>query len=352
MVEHLAADCLSIKRWGDLADGNVPPTFYKVFRKGQILYPTRNPHLRRAAFADFDGICGEKTLTLSPRRGFHPKFLAFVFQSGAFIRFATNRRIGSTNPHVRWRDVAEFEFRLPPLDQQRRIAEILSAIDDDVERQVRLSADLQQVVTAKVEEELDELFRGSTEFLSELLLGSPESGCSAPPSPSDTGHFVLSLSALSRTGYVRGNLKPVPPTKAMLACRLAAGDFLISRSNTQELVGFVGIFDEDRDNVSFPDTMMRLPVNENRVSRNFLEAVLQSRRGRLHMMRSAAGTSGSMKKINRRTLGTCLVPNPAVEVQERFLCKTHLLREAENSAIAAQRAGAGMKHAFMESVFG
>ena len=140
MVEHLDANCLRIARWGNLAEGNVPPTFYKVFRKGQILYPTRNPHLRRAALADFDGICGEKTLTLSPRDGIDTKFLAFVFQSEAFIRFATGRRIGSTNPHVRWRDVAQFEFNLPSFDDQRRIAEVLwgaSHVKGHIEQMLR-----------------------------------------------------------------------------------------------------------------------------------------------------------------------------------------------------------------------
>jgi len=41
-VEHLDEESLKIKRWGLIINGNLPPTFYKVFRKGQVLYPTRN----------------------------------------------------------------------------------------------------------------------------------------------------------------------------------------------------------------------------------------------------------------------------------------------------------------------
>src|SRR5690606_33275178 len=92
--------------------------------------------------------------------------------------------------------------------------------------------------------------------LPDVLSGSPESGCSAPPSSDETGHWVLSLAALSANGYVRGNLKPVAKTKKMIGATLSKGDLLISRSNTVELVGFAGIFDEDRTDVSFPDTMM------------------------------------------------------------------------------------------------
>jgi type I restriction enzyme M protein len=129
-VEHLDADCLRISRWGNLADDNVPPTFHKVFRRKQVLYPTRRPHLRRAAFADFDGICGEKTLTLSAAAGVDPQFLPFLFQSEGFISFATNRMVGSVNPHVRWRDVAEFEFNLPKPEHQTQIAQLLWAVDE------------------------------------------------------------------------------------------------------------------------------------------------------------------------------------------------------------------------------
>jgi type I restriction enzyme S subunit len=37
--------------------------------------------------------------------------------------------IGSVNPHVRWRDIAEFEFNLPKPEQQTQIAEALWAVD-------------------------------------------------------------------------------------------------------------------------------------------------------------------------------------------------------------------------------
>lgn len=132
-VEHLDADSLHIKRWGTIGEEELPPTFYKVFRKGQILYPTRNPHLRRVALADFDGICGEKTLTIEhvPEL-IDEKFFPFIFLSHAFVSHTISSIVGSTNPHVRWRDVAEYEFLLPPKDQQVRIAELLWAADQCV----------------------------------------------------------------------------------------------------------------------------------------------------------------------------------------------------------------------------
>lgn len=144
-VEHLDADCLKISRWGDISNGDLPPTFYKIFRAGQVLYPTRNPHLRRIAYADFDGICGEKTLTISPTSRIDSKLFPFIFQNSDFINYTTTMMIGSTNPHIRWRDVASYKFLLPPKEEQRRIGEILWQVEESIRKQEYLQIKIQKI---------------------------------------------------------------------------------------------------------------------------------------------------------------------------------------------------------------
>jgi restriction endonuclease S subunit len=302
-LDDLDPGSLHIRRWGKGSD--VIGTKLR-FRKGDIIFGRRRAYQRKLAVAEMDGICSAHSLVVRAKPDFIlPGFLPFLMISDKFMNRAVEISVGSLSPTINWTTLKLEEFDLPLLDQQRRIADILWTLDHDEETKAALSANVRSLLNAKLEETIEQLLRGPYEALEKLLTGSPESGMSAPPSPTATGHFVLSLAALSSSGYVRGNLKPIPPTKAMLDCRLSNGDFLISRSNTRALVGLVGIFDEEREDVSFPDTMMRLPVDESRVLRRFLEAVLQSRHGRSHMMRSAAGTSDSMKKINRRTLAGC-----------------------------------------------
>lgn len=138
-AEHLDAESLNIKNFGDQDKDELPPTFYKIFKSNQILYPTRNPHLRRAALAHFDGICGEKTLTLSVNEDVADyRFIAFLFHSNTFYTHTTNCIVGSTNPHVRWRDVANYEFLLPPKEQQAELAELLWAMDNVIEKDLEV----------------------------------------------------------------------------------------------------------------------------------------------------------------------------------------------------------------------
>jgi len=105
----------------------------------------------------------------------------------------------------------------------------------------------------------------------------------------------------------------------MLAAKLCAGDLLISRSNAVERVGYVGIFDEERDDVSFPDTMMRISADRKIVEPQYLEALLQSTTAREFLMRVSAGTSASMKKINRANLLKLELPVPDINIQRVLL---------------------------------
>lgn len=122
-------------------------------------------------------------------------------------------------------------------------------------------------------------------------------------------------------------------TPEVEAAKLKEGDFLISRSNTFELVGFAGIFNEKREDISFPDTMMLITLDENRVDKRFLKEFLLSTRGRRQMQRIAAGTSASMKKINRTGLSSLFIPLPPLHAQrwimEQLDICTQALRAAE-----------------------
>jgi len=152
-VEHFDKESLHIKRWSSQKKGDeLNPTFYKIFRKGQILFPTRNPHLRRTVLASFDGICGEKTLTLEPNIDIvNPKFIPFLFHSNSFYNHTTSAIVGSTNPHCRWRDVAKYEFLLPPLDQQAELAELLWAMDEMIERETEALKSLENFLDIEIE---------------------------------------------------------------------------------------------------------------------------------------------------------------------------------------------------------
>lgn len=127
-LDHLDPESLHIKRWGLIADGT---SFTRKFIKGQVLFGKRRAYQRKAAVADFDGICSGDILVFEPKSDdLLPDLLPFIVQSEGFYNHALGTSAGSLSPRTRWRDLAEYEFPLPPKDEQRRIADILWAADE------------------------------------------------------------------------------------------------------------------------------------------------------------------------------------------------------------------------------
>lgn len=125
--EHMDSDDLKIHRWGDPRDTDLGPAFHRRFRPGQVLYGSRRTYLRKVAVADFDGVCANTTFvveTKDPSRLLQD-FLPFVMTAGPFHAFAIAESKGSVNPYVNWSDIERYEFELPPLDEQKRLADLL-----------------------------------------------------------------------------------------------------------------------------------------------------------------------------------------------------------------------------------
>ena len=335
--EHMDTDNLHIRRWGEIGDGYLGPAFHMRFKPGQVLYGSRRTYLRKVAVAEFEGICANTTYVIEPKDPdvLLPEFLPFVMSTETFHEHSIKQSKGSVNPYINFSDIEWYEFPLPPVDEQRHIADLLWAADDMIVRDEGLLASLKTYKKVLFESVIEKELANGIKLVKfgELMLRSPDSGHSPISVDRETGHYVLILSSLSPTGYRRGYLKPVELTPEVNATRLKKGDFLISRSNTVELVGLVGIYDEDRSDISFPDTMMRLILDETRIDRYFLEQFLLSRKARRKVQSFAAGTSGSMKKINRSHIASLDVPSIALEKQHSIMKK---IQECTDGISAAE----------------
>lgn len=110
-LEHLDSGSLKIKRWGLIAEDN--PSFTRVFKKGQILFGKRRPYLKKAAIAEFDGICSSDILVLEPSRGLKtPQILPFIVHSDEFWNWAVVTSSGSLSPRTKFKSLASYSISL------------------------------------------------------------------------------------------------------------------------------------------------------------------------------------------------------------------------------------------------
>ena len=129
--EHMDTDDLRIHRWGYVGETDLGPAFHRRFRSGQVLYGSRRTYLRKVAVADFDGVCANTTFVVETKDDgvLLQQFLPFVMTSEPFHAFAIAESKGSVNPYVNWSDIEHYEFDLPPIEEQNRIADLLWALE-------------------------------------------------------------------------------------------------------------------------------------------------------------------------------------------------------------------------------
>jgi len=98
-----------------------------------VLFVKRRAYQRKVAVAEFDAVVSGDIYVLAPKGDrLLPELLPFLCLSERFFQHAVGTSAGSLSPRTNWNSLANFEFDLPPLDQQRRIAEILWAVDEVV----------------------------------------------------------------------------------------------------------------------------------------------------------------------------------------------------------------------------
>jgi type I restriction enzyme S subunit len=140
--DHMDTDDLRLRRWGEIGSGYLGPAFHMRFKPGQVLYGSRRTYLRKVAVADFDGICANTTFVLETKNSEEllPEFLPFLMQTDVFNEFSVKNSKGSVNPYINFSDLAQFEFALPPSDEQANLVEALAAFEESLESTESLSA--------------------------------------------------------------------------------------------------------------------------------------------------------------------------------------------------------------------
>lgn len=132
--EHMGSEDLHLREWGELTDEYLGPAFIRKFEQGDILYGSRRTYLRKVAVAHFDSITSNTTFVIEANENrIDKRLLPYVMLSEGFAEHSIRNSKGSVNPYINWKDIADYEFLLPPKDQQAKLAELLRTVDEMIE---------------------------------------------------------------------------------------------------------------------------------------------------------------------------------------------------------------------------
>lgn len=143
--EHMGSEDLHLREWGELDDEYLGPAFIRYFEKDDILYGSRRTYLRKVVIAPFEGITSNTTFVIKANEDkIDKRLLPFIMMTDDFTEHSVRNSKGSVNPYINWKDIAEYEFLLPPKDQQAQLAELLWAMDEVIEKNQNLLGNIEK----------------------------------------------------------------------------------------------------------------------------------------------------------------------------------------------------------------
>lgn len=155
-LEHLTPEDVNLTAWSEDAEN----TFTKMFRKGNVLFGRRRAYLKKAAQAPFDGICsGDITVIEAIPGKIEPELLPFVIQNDQLFDFAVEKSAGSLSPRVKWEHLKNYTFNLPELAEQKKLADLLWAMDAAKQAYQRLLQKTDELVKSQFIGLAQHLFR-------------------------------------------------------------------------------------------------------------------------------------------------------------------------------------------------
>lgn len=340
-LEHLDSDSLTISRWGTPSD--VEATKLR-FRKGDIIFGRRRVYQRKLAVAQFDGICSAHAMVLRAKPEVAlPEFLPFFLQSDLFMERAKQISVGSLSPTINWKTLAQEEFALPPLEEQRRIADTLR-VHVEARESLRVALGQADVLRKSF---LWNYFPFSSESRTVVTLGSLVDGGEVK---FQTGPFgtVLSASEYRQTGWPIVNPTDMrngeicheggpcvddATAKRLEKYRLCGGDILLARKGDfskavlarEQHMGWIGGSDT-----------IRLRCASERLSPSYLYLCIQAPDAERMLYSYAHGTV--MPGLNEKMLGRLVIDLRNVAEQEVVVKYLRRVESAEKELRARDSA--------------
>ncbi len=331
--------------------------FHFPFKAGDVLFMARSPHLRKAGMVTFDGICSDASYILRTKDEniLMQRFLPFIVQSDLMWNYFDSHKTGSVNPLLNWKDFSQFEFELPPIEEQRRIATLLWAVERTRQAYRDLLVWIDELVKSQFVEMFGDPVDNPMNWPSKPLtsMGVCKNGMNFHAGDSGVDINCLGVGDFKDYSVIDDTSKlPLVSLNAMPDSEylLQDGDIVFVRSNgNKALVGrSVAVF-PGKNPTTFSGFCIRFRLADiTAVQMEYLLQVLKTDSIRKKMQ----GRGANIQNLNQQILSSLDIPLPPNDLQEQFI---NFIKQTDKSKLAIRKAIESLeksRNVIMKSIFG
>lgn len=336
-LEHLTPEDLHIHSWGLVSEGT---TFINYFKPGQVLFGKRRAYQRKVALSDFEGVCSGDIYVFEPKNDrLLPGLLPFICQTDVFFEYAVGTSAGSLSPRTNWEQLAKFEFALPPMEEQLRVADLMGVF-------ISTSNSLRELISSitKTEESFlytlfgkyfdDKKSRTRVEInkLAYIQTGvakgrSPESGVTVEYPYIGVGNVQDGFLDLTEVG------KLTVETNLLERYLLHSGDVLITEGGDPDKLGRGVVWKNEIENCIHQNHIFAIRPYPEKLDSEFLAVLIRSVYAKQYFLSCAKRTS-NLATINKHQVESFLVPLINIDGQRKLVDRWKQLRAAQDEANA------------------
>jgi type I restriction enzyme S subunit len=334
-LDHMKTREVTIRNWGNSADVT---SAMKLFQDGDVLVARRNVYLERAATVRFAGVCSGDAIVLRTKAQSPciTELLPFILNTDQFWGYANSQADGSMSKRLSVARLLDYEFPLPPIDEQRRIAELLWAADDVIEKLAALSESINATYKANAYKIFAELLEGNSPIvrLDEACSRSTQSGLYKNKKFYGSGVGMVHMGELFGNDFIDENVelqKVSLEEKEIETFKLTENDLLFGRrSLVLEGAGRCIYVKKMNEPVTFESSMIRVTLEKERANNQFLFEWFRSPQGdqsinSIRTFTTVAGVKGS-------DVAKLKIPLPDLEIQMEIVQQLSTIKEKIASA--------------------
>ena len=322
---YIGSDCIGQYdfRIHKRSDASTITSTQKGFKTGDYLLVRRSLYgsdfRERAPRADFDGVCSADILTIREKKDIIADgFLIYVLYQKSLWDFIVSNSNGGLTRRIKWKQLADYEFALPPYDVQVRISEKLWSAYRLKESYKKLLVATDEMVKSQFIEMFGTIDEPKVEVkkLIDVVLSSGQYGSNTSATDYQEGKpRYIRITDINDDGSLNDDIKTAEVIEDKY--RLIPGDIVFAR--TGATVGKT--YMHETGNAIYAGYLIKYQMNESKMKPAFMKAFTHSKT--YYNWVANSQKVGAQPNISAAQYDNMPVLVPQIEKQEEFLAICH-----------------------------